>query len=110
MEKVFYEAKPYLCLIVAIIALVMPSPPPELIVLSIVLIASGAWILRARWKVRSRGSEIEAAFYELQPYLYIATAIVAVIIQRGSKLIVGFSVILFIAAALILKMRKENRG
>ena len=110
MEKLFYEFKPILCLLVAVYTLLIPEPPVHLVVLSMVLAACGAWILRARLKARQRGSLLENLFYEGQPYFYIGLALWAVATQRTSKIALASAIVLFFCASVILKWRKENRG
>ena len=109
LEKVIYEAKPFLCVALAVYALMLPNPSVFVVVCSILLIAAGALILRARMKARSKGKGLEQFFYEMQPFIYIGLAGYALITQRSSKLAVVSSLILFFCAAVILKWRAEHR-
>ena len=109
-ETLIYEAKPFLCILVAIYALILPNPSQLLMVLSMVLIACGAWILRVRFHARKQKSKVGTMFYEAQPYLYIGIGIYALATQRTSKIAVGCAMLLFICAAVILKWRKDYRG
>lgn len=109
LEKLIYEAKPFLCIAVAIYAMLLPNPSVAVVVCSILLLAAGAMILRARMKARSKGRGLEQFFYEAQPWIYMALAAYAFITQRNSKLAVVSSAILFFCAAVILKWRAQYR-
>ena len=102
----FYEMKPYLCLAGAAFALCQKDPSPFLIVAAMTLLTAGAWILRARWRVRGRGTPLESQFYELQPYLLIGLGILAMAVQKTSKLTIAFSLALMFCATMILKWRR----
>lgn len=108
-EKVIYELKPFLCVAVAVYALMLPNPSVIVVVCAILLIAAGALILRARMKARMKGRGLEQFFYEFQPFIYIGLAAYALITQRSSKLAVVCSLILFFCAAVILKWRAQHR-
>lgn len=108
-EKFIYELKPFLCVAVAIYALLLPNPSVVVVVCAILLIAAGALILRARMKARSKGQGLEQFFYEFQPFIYIGLAAYALITQRSSKLAVISSLVLFFCAAVILKWRAQYR-
>lgn len=109
LEEIIYELKPFLCVAVAVYALLLPNPSVIVIVCAILLIAAGALILRARLKARSKGRGIEQLLYDLQPFLYIGLAGYAMITQRSSKLAVASSLVLFACAAIILKWRSQSR-
>lgn len=111
MEKFFYELKPYLCIAVAIYALLTPEPSRFVIGCSIILLAVGSWILKMRLKARTKkGKGIEHFFYETQPYFYILLGGYAFITHRSSKIALICSVILFVCGAIILKWRADYRS
>ena len=108
-EELIYELKPFLCVAVAVYALLLPNPSLIVVVCALLLIAAGALILRARMKARSKGRGLEQLLYEMQPFIYIGLAGYALITQRSSKLAVVSSLVLFFCAAVILKWRSQSR-
>lgn len=108
IEKITYEAKPFLCLGVAVYALFAPNPAPIVMMLAFVLIGCGAFILDMRIQARKKkSSALNTLFYTAQPFLYIGLGVWAVVTQSTSKLAVGSAAILFLCAAIILKWRTE---
>jgi hypothetical protein len=108
VEKIAYEAKPFLCLGIAVYCLVAEHPTPLILMLAFVLIGCGAFILDMRIENRKKkSSTLNTLFYTAQPFLYIGLGVWAVATESTSKLAIASAAILFICACIILKWRTD---
>jgi hypothetical protein len=108
MEKLFYEVKPYLLLALSIYVLSAEEPKIVLIIAGLVLLIASTLILRMRLRAR-KGSTVESAFYEAQPFLYLAIGGYALYFLKSSKFAVGCALLLMTCGVLILNWRYEGR-
>jgi uncharacterized membrane protein HdeD (DUF308 family) len=109
LEQFFYEAKPFICLALAVYAFASPEPNRVALLCGLALLIAGTFILRDRLKAR-RGSALEMVWYEAQPFLYLGVAGYVLLFQRSSKVAVGFAMLLLFCATMILQWRYKNRS
>lgn len=107
-KDAIYELKPYALLALGVYAISSSEPSPILVGSVLLLLGCASWILRMRFKAR-KGTGVEALFYELQPFLYLALAMYVFTFKRSSTVAVGSAVILIFCALIILNWRFGRR-
>lgn len=104
IEAIFYELRPLLYAVLGIYVLVAHEPSPILLGCAFILMFCAALILRLRLKAR-RGASMEQIFYDLQPVIYLALGVYALVWLRQSKIALASALVLLCCGTVIVRWR-----
>lgn len=103
-ERVFYEARPILFLVMGAIAFFNANGSKILLVCGFVLLFCATLVL----SLRSANRNFEKLIYDVRPYAYLAGAGLTLYYYNDSRIAVASALLLMFCATLILRWRTRK--